>query len=524
MMHCTMRTGSVLIIFVAFLIALSKCSRLLIVFPMMAPSHYNLGSSLAKGLAEAGHDVTIIAPYKEKTIPKDWKYREIVLDGFLDRKEKEQINLFDFANTPPVITLFGMNGLGNEVTDLTFAHPNVQKLLKDKNEKFDSVIVEQFVNDAMKYFAYHFNAPLVSFSTVGANAWVNPLVGNPAPPSFVPEIFLSYSSRMSFVERLKNTLFSVISELNRHLIFFPAQNRILHKYYPDAPDLKDLLYNNSLILLNSHVSTNPPVPLLPNMIDIGGFHVKPAKTLPKDLKDFIEGAKHGVIYFSMGSNIRSKDFPEKMRTNLLNVLKSLKQRVIWKFEDENLPGKPDNVLISKWLPQNDILGHQNVKLFITHGGLLSTTETIYHGVPVLTIPIFGDQKMNAAQMVLQGFAQSIYFEDLNYENKIRNALNEVLTNPKYAGIAKQRSKIMHDQPLKPLDSAIFWIEYVIRHKGASHLRIAGLDLAWYQYISLDVYVFVSSVSILIALILVKLCKMICCKKTISKTDKVKKNK
>ncbi|CAH0555380.1 unnamed protein product [Brassicogethes aeneus] len=513
-------------VFPVFLILpiISQCSKILVLFPYASKSHTILGEALVKSLANSGHNVTFITPYKTNLQTKNGTYRLIYLDNVIEYHEKQQMNLFDFGNTPPVITLFVMNGLGNEVTDLTFAHPNVQKLLNDKHEKFDAVIVEQFVNDAMKYFAYHFNAPLVSFSTVGANAWVNPLVGNPAPPSFVPDVFLSYSSRMSFVERLKNTLFSVISELNRHLIFFPAQNRILHKYYPDAPDLKDLLYNNSLFLLNSHVSTHSPVPLLPNMIDIGGFHVKPAKTLPKDLKDFIEGAKHGVIYFSMGSNIRSKDFPEKMRTNLLNVLKSLKQRVIWKFEDENLPGKPDNVLISKWLPQNDILGQQNVKLFITHGGLLSTTETIYHGVPVLTIPIFGDQKMNAAQMVLHGFAQSISFEVLNYENKIRNALNEVLTNPKYAGIAKQRSKIMHDQPFKPMDSAIFWIEYVIRHKGASHLRIAGLDLAWYQYLSLDVYVFVSSVSILVALILVKLCKMICCKKTKSKTDKVKKNK
>ncbi|KAG5670631.1 hypothetical protein PVAND_000879 [Polypedilum vanderplanki] len=56
--------------------------------------------------------------------------------------------------------------------------------------------------------------------------------------------------------------------------------------------------------------------------------------------------------------------------------------------------KPDNVMISSWLPQRDILAHPNVKAYICHGGLLGTTEAVYEGVPVLGIPIFGDQKTN----------------------------------------------------------------------------------------------------------------------------------
>lgn len=49
--------------------------------------------------------------------------------------------------------------------------------------------------------------------------------------------------------------------------------------------------------------------------------------------------------------------------------------MLWKWEDD-LPDKPSNIRIEKWLPQNDILGHPNVKLFITHGGLLSTQVNI----------------------------------------------------------------------------------------------------------------------------------------------------
>jgi glucuronosyltransferase len=45
-----------------------------------------------------------------------------------------------------------------------------------------------------------------------------------------------------------------------------------------------------------------------------------------------------------------------------------------------------------------------------------------------------------------------------------------------------------DRPLSPVDTAIFWTEYVIRHGGAQHMRSAALDLSWYQYLLLDVLV------------------------------------
>ncbi|KAK7798050.1 hypothetical protein U0070_010699 [Myodes glareolus] len=48
------------------------------------------------------------------------------------------------------------------------------------------------------------------------------------------------------------------------------------------------------------------------------------------------------------------------------------------------------------------------------------------------------------------------------------------------------STIHHDQPMKPLDRAIFWIEFVMRHKGAKHLRPLAHNLTWYLYHSLDV--------------------------------------
>lgn len=40
--------------------------------------------------------------------------------------------------------------------------------------------------------------------------------------------------------------------------------------------------------------------------------MKPAKPLPNDLKTFLDGAKDGAIYFSLGSNLQSAQLPTKL--------------------------------------------------------------------------------------------------------------------------------------------------------------------------------------------------------------------
>lgn len=107
--------------------------------------------------------------------------------------------------------------------------------------------------------------------------------------------------------------------------------------------------------------------MMPGIVYFGGAHIKPPKALPAALQEFIDSSEHGVILFSLGSFLQSSDLPKEKVDIFLKAFSKLKQRVIWKYEDESLVAPP-NVLIKKWLPQSDILAHPNVVLFITHGG------------------------------------------------------------------------------------------------------------------------------------------------------------
>lgn len=199
---------------------------------------------------------------------------------------------------------------------------------------------------------------------------------------------------MSFKERLWNTVFSFIERGLYHGYYKPKHRQLYKKYFPNAKRSFDDIYSNvSIIFSNSHVSSNTVRPYMPNLIEIAGIHVKPAKPLPQDIKEFLDSAKDGAILFSMGSFIQSKQWPVDKREALVKAFGRLKQKILWKYENETLPGNPGNIKIGSWIPQRDILAHPNVKLFITHGGLLGTTEAIVEGVPVLGLPIFGDQKV-----------------------------------------------------------------------------------------------------------------------------------
>lgn len=67
LLNCT------LVLLVCCLLANVSSYKILGVFPFAASSHYIVGSALMKGLAEKGHDVTIIAAFKEKSPIKNFK-------------------------------------------------------------------------------------------------------------------------------------------------------------------------------------------------------------------------------------------------------------------------------------------------------------------------------------------------------------------------------------------------------------------------------------------------------------------
>ncbi|XP_057627046.1 UDP-glucuronosyltransferase 2B17-like isoform X3 [Chionomys nivalis] len=254
-------------------------------------------------------------------------------------------------------------------------------------------------------------------------------------------------------------------------------------------------------LIRSYWDLEFPRPTLPNVDYVGGLHCKPAKPLPKEMEDFVQtSGEHGIVVFSLGSMV--SNMSEDKANAIAWALAQIPQKVLWRFEGKTPDTLGSNTRVYKWLPQNDLLGHPKTKAFVTHGGANGIYEAIHFGIPMIGIPLFGEQHDNIANIVAKGAAVSLDFRTITRADLL-NALEDVIDNPFYKKNAMWLSTIHHDQPMKPLDRVIFWIEFVMRHKGAKHLRPLAHNLTWYQYHSLDVIGFLLACVAAIAFLSIK---------------------
>lgn len=252
----------------------------------------------------------------------------------------------------------------------------------------------------------------------------------------------------------------------------PKINEQMQKLYGSgSPSANFLDQMHTLMLVNSHPAIDFAESLPPNIIQVGGLQIKEPKALPSDINEFVLKGKKGTVLMGLGTNLRSDQLGEE---NIIKIIEAFRQipeyNFIWKFETSDMiKDLPNNLMIRDWLPQNDILAHSNVKGFITHGGLLSTHESIWHGVPMVVIPLYSDQHRNSFRIVNAGMGLKINLHSFTTD-KLRKSIVEVLHSPKIRKNVQQQSKRFRDQPEKPLDRAVWWSEYVMRNPKPLHLR------------------------------------------------------
>ncbi|KAK7869407.1 hypothetical protein R5R35_000703 [Gryllus longicercus] len=470
-------------------------ARILALFTIPGRSHFIVTSSLARALAERGHEVVVVSPFTTSNPPAN--YTDLTISDPMDTAAKT--DFYSLGNLSPVAMLLYMWSMGVGMCRGNLADPKLKTLIHSK-EKFDLVLLEAFFSDCLIGFAHRFNAPVVQLSAFVGAVWMGDWVGNPSPPAYVPDPFLDFSDRMSFKQRLVNTALGVLERAGRAYYYLPGMDAAMREGFedPDMPYIADIERRTSVVLVNSHFSVSYPRPAVPAYVQVGGLHIKKPKPLPQELRAWLDAAPaEGFIYFSMGSNLRSADMPAAKREAFLRAFAALPQRVLWKWEEDTLPGQPPNVRLAKWLPQQDILAHPKLRLFITHGGLMSTQEAVYHGVPVVGIPIFGDQQLNMNRAAAAGIGVALNFQDVTAE-ALGATLRRVLGDATYRQAAKRLSAVFHDRPRPPMEEAVYWTEYVIRHGGAHHLRSAALEVGWWQYLLLDVAAALAAAAALVA--------------------------
>merc|ERR1711892_55798 len=343
-------------------------------------------------------------------------------------------------------------GAGHEETDLFGASmsTNDEALveLKKLDKKFDLVMVHPaFGNEVGLYIAWLHGAAIALYlSDMFTTA------------TYLNHAFGSYPGMESEEPIRDDSVQKGVLELVRK--HYPNEEEILSKSIEDIESTAQLILGVGSPMVMSGMRPCPP-----NTVYCGMLQCRPPLLLPEDLQKFMDEAAEGVIFVSFGSVLPGSKIPQDKLEALCKAFGKLKQKVLWKWETDTMPNKPENVTLHKFLPQQDVLGHPNLQAFVTHAGYLSIEEAFAHKVPMVTLPIVYDAFDNSAEAERLGVGVNIKFTEIT-EEKLESALEKVLHDPSYKNNAEALGEVIAPwkEMVGPVERVAWWMNHVTDNK------------------------------------------------------------
>lgn len=221
----------------------------------------------------------------------------------------------------------------------------------------------------------------------------------------------------------------------------------------DYLDLMNCYEELNIIYNSNHFSTDIMDLKNKRMVCVGpSLYFKNKKYEEFDIED-----EEPVIYISLGT-IHSD--------NLNFYLKCIKA-----FKNENVKvllslGKcemltckiPKNFIVRKSFPQQQILSQVN--LFITHGGMNSVNEALYHGVPTIVLPHHLEQGTNARRIIEKGVGVKMKIDAIKPE-LLREKAIEIINDENISKRCKELQKsIVKDEAKSHIIATDLIIGYV----------------------------------------------------------------
>ena len=415
----------------------------ILLLPLPMRSHAFSFHVIGKELEDQGHEVHMIVE-KSYIIPKAFSentsvvyhvYGEIKDGGSLIDVDDEMANFASDLMIGNLNVEFMIEKIKtyNKMVSQDMLMNSESMFANLEKIKFDIVVMDNLF--FMKFpvlIAHRLGLPFIIY-TNSPDPW---MIGTPWLPSIYSPVLDSADKSHTFLRRLTNSLMYLVDTFAP--INPPLNEAILNKYrsygYFEVED--DLLRNTSLFLWPDDPVLDALPPLTTNVILIGGLTldftslVDATSGLPKEFRDFIEVPESkGTIVVSFGSLVRS--YPDKIARMFVETFRHFPQfRFVWRNENDQSLALPSNVKVTKWLPQKELLGHKSVELFITHSGINGQFEAIYYGVPMLSVPLIGDQPRNARRIEDRGYGQTIHLPTATVDSLVK-LINKVGSVPSF---------------------------------------------------------------------------------------------
>ncbi len=482
--------------------------------PVPFGSHVTTMVAAGKTLLRDGHDVTFL-----------------VADNFNDSLTKKGMKTFTYSGTKvkeaqdyaskKAIPLFAQGEVwaGTKILLQTFSSitDTCEMIMQDQHivnsimsHKFDLVITEGYaVFSCFNILPYMLNIPFIIFA-IQPVSWG---AGIPSMPSFEPSpAALPYTSEMTLKERLINLIVSIMgyySDKGEYLVemFLPEHEML---------SLNDIVHKAEMWLINTESwCLDYPRVSAPHFQFIGSSSAKPVKALPDYLEEFMISAKQGIIVMSYGSSDALRNALKLHIETFFGAFRKVAQKVVLALDCNGL-NVPSNVKCVDWMPQNDLLGHSNTVLFITHGGANGQMEAIRHGVPMISIGVMSEQLYNSRRIEYNGYGKQLKLHELTSDDLVQ-AIHDITSNAMYYENARRCSQIIQEFP-PASENVVFWINHILKF-GGSRLHPQSVGMPLYKLFMVDVLGVLLLTFCIIILITCYSC-WICYKRTITRHTKM----
>ncbi|CAJ0583235.1 unnamed protein product, partial [Mesorhabditis spiculigera] len=384
---------------------------------------------------------------------------------------------------------------GTKLCD-NFLSKNKAAFDKLVNEEFDSVIIDDQANPCGLLLAGLRKDVFVYWSMSSMrpeSAWANQ---SPSPPSYLPVPGTKLTDDLDFKQRTQN-LIAYLGALYKHQhVVQPRIDAVFQKHYPGAPSAFDLERNASINLVNNPPIFDFPRPFMPRVNFVGGLHAKNASELNGEIYTFVDEAEQGIIVVSSGLELDWAKVPSFIKQALIGAFQSYPDiRFVWQYNGPEIDLLPVNVLTVPHIPQQDLLGHKKCKAHITFGGLNSVIESVWHGTPLIGIPLTVNNHENILRVSARGAGILLPKRDLQLST-LKAAIKKI-QKKSYKKEMIVFQDMVRDVPYTELTHAAFWVEFIERHHEVPHARSGADKLNIFQYFLVDVVAFLGSITLLV---------------------------
>ncbi|KAH8275230.1 hypothetical protein KR026_002702, partial [Drosophila bipectinata] len=481
----------------------SNGAKILVLFPHASEGHFAVMRTLVAELASRNNQVFVYTGHGLGETLENVNETVTAEYPFWTELQKETVpkgNLADLGQIPIENLRQALATVGARALDHFLAQEPIQKLLKMSYIEFDFdvILVDYFYTEALLALGLLHQRPVVGIISTDFGGYMDAVQEALVPSACAPIDFENDVPQLGFSERLGYIRRCITRRKQFDKDHYGAQKQLVAKHFKLQNTIPELQANQlSLLLLNSHVPLMTPRVSIPQIVPAGGLHIRGPKELPWNIKKFLDEDRPGTIYVQLGNEQPCGQLPKEKLEALFSFFSGRKEGFIWTCHDvKTLKDLPKNVLIQHAVPQIDILAYPSMKAFLTNGDLLNLQEGIIRNVPILGLPLFQHEKKNLELALRLGVG--IQLDQNNVTSTSLNwAVDRLLRESHFQLNIREVSQEYRDRPLGALASALFWVNYVVRHKGGAAVRTRGIGISSSELHLFDLVVFYGIVATIV---------------------------